>query len=80
MQVIVLDVLDQEAACHLLPSLSKAPSYGCKENGQPQALFMGAEPPAEVVRMYKHLADKGSLKRAAELGSLPHCIATRWRV
>ena len=80
MQVTVLDVLDQEGALHLLPSMQKAPSLAHDGDGQglPQNLFTSAKPPADVVRMYRRLLDNGSLKRAAELGSLPHDMATEW--
>lgn len=75
-QATVLDVLDQEGALHLLPSVQKAPSLGKEEHRKD--LFMDIEPPAEVLRMYRRLLDEGSLGKAAELGSLPHSIATKW--
>ena len=75
-QVTVLDVLDQEGALHLLPSVQKAPSL---EHGEDEKdLFMDTKPPAEVLRVYRRLLDEGSLDKAAELGSLPHSIATKW--
>lgn len=79
-QVVVLDVLDQEGALHLLPSMQRAPSFTHDRVGQglAQNLYVGAKPPAEVVRMYRRLLDNGSLKRASELGSLPHGMATKW--
>ena len=77
---MVLDMLGQEGALHLLPSMRKAPSVERDEGGQGQAqsLFVEVEPPAEVLCMYKQLLDEGSLNKAAELGSLPHDMATKW--
>ena len=76
----VLDVLDQEGALHLLPSMQKAPSLAHVADGQdlPQNLYASVKPPADVRHMYRRLLDNGSLKRAAELGSLPHDMATKW--
>ncbi len=75
-QVTVLDVLDQEGALHLLPSMEKAPSLENYAVGQ--NLYGKTEPPAEVLRVYRQLLDEGSLRKAHELGSLPHGIATKW--
>ena len=79
-QVTVLDVLGQEGALHLLPSLQKAPNveHVAKSQGKMPVPLWETEPPAEVLRMYKQLLDEGSLNKAAELGSLAHGMARMW--
>ena len=75
-QVTVLDVLDQEGALHLLPSMQKAPSVANHADGK--GLYSKTKPPAEVLRIYRRLLEEGSLTKAAELGSLPYGMATKW--
>ena len=79
-QVTVLDVLGQECALHLLPSMQKAPSveHVAENPSKMPVLLWETEPPAEVLRMYKQLLDEGILKKAAELGSLAHGMARKW--
>lgn len=76
MQVTVLDVLDQEGALHLLPSIEKAP--GLEHEKDDKDLYLKIKPPAEVLRVYRRLLDEGSFSKAAELGSLPYVMATKW--
>lgn len=77
LQVTVLDVLDQEGALHLLPSLEQVSSMSSQLPARVQPLFLAKAAPAEVVQMYRRLLVEGRLQKASELQSLPHSMAVR---
>ena len=73
----MLDVLDQEGALHLLPSLEQASSMSSQLPARVQPLFLAKAAPAEVVQMYRRLLVEGCLQKASELKSLPHSMAVQ---
>jgi hypothetical protein len=75
LQVTVLDVLDQEGALHLLPSLEQASSMSSQSHARVEPLFIAMAAPGEVAQLYRRLLIEGRLQKSSELKSLPYSMA-----
>ena len=78
LQVAVLDILDQDGALHLLPSLEQASNMTSRLLARVQSLFIAIAAPAGVVQTYRRLLVEGHLQKSSELKSLPHSMAVQY--
>ena len=77
LQVTVLDIMDQEGALHLLPSLEQASGMSSQFPAGEKPLFVAVAVPAEVAQTYRRLLVEGRLQKSSELKSLPHSMAVQ---